>query len=195
MHILRFCCLTVRNKHVTVETLHLSGCFVVPQRAYLRHHATRWRNSATREILSVAFQQNKRQSASHNNNRPEHSEWRSWLLLSQFKKPSDVLRMRRKRARSEGPDRRKVDEVRPFLTGAAVERTGPSERRREAQKSVRQHREHVQTVPRRERLSHSGALDGRNGGFGRETRGRTCERWEHYWERNCSTLSNKNNTR
>uniref|UniRef100_A0A672T1X7 DNA replication fork stabilization factor DONSON n=1 Tax=Sinocyclocheilus grahami TaxID=75366 RepID=A0A672T1X7_SINGR len=34
-----------------------------------------------------------------------------------FKKPSEVLRMRRKRARSEGPDRRTVDGLRPFSPG------------------------------------------------------------------------------
>ncbi|XP_016355513.1 protein downstream neighbor of son homolog [Sinocyclocheilus anshuiensis] len=82
-----------------------------------------------------------------------------------FKKPSEVLRMRRKRARSEGPDRRTVDGLRPFspvpLLNAPSRASGGGKRRNPLANI-----ENTYNSPKKRALSHSdghdGALDGRN---------------------------------
>ncbi|XP_016093463.1 protein downstream neighbor of son homolog [Sinocyclocheilus grahami] len=81
-----------------------------------------------------------------------------------FKKPSEVLRMRRKRARSEGPDRRTVDGLRPFSPGPllnAPSRASGGGKRRNPFANI----ENTYSRPKKRALSHNdgydGALDGR----------------------------------
>ncbi|XP_016422166.1 protein downstream neighbor of son homolog isoform X2 [Sinocyclocheilus rhinocerous] len=81
-----------------------------------------------------------------------------------FKKPSEVLRMRRKRARSEGPDRRTVDGLRPFSPGPllnAPSRASGGGKRRNPFANI----ENTYNSPKKRALSHrdghDGALDGR----------------------------------
>ncbi|XP_048054124.1 protein downstream neighbor of son homolog [Megalobrama amblycephala] len=87
-----------------------------------------------------------------------------------FKKPSDVLRMRRKRARSEGPNRRtsspvvSVDGVRPFSPGPLLNapgRTSGGVKRRNPFANI----ENTYNSPKKRALSHTdgcnGALDGK----------------------------------
>lgn len=87
-----------------------------------------------------------------------------------FKKPSDVLRMRRKRARSEGPNRRtsspvvSVDGVRPFSPGPLLNapgRTSGGVKRRNPFANI----ENTYSSPKKRALSHTdgcnGALDGK----------------------------------
>ncbi|XP_067260663.1 protein downstream neighbor of son homolog isoform X2 [Chanodichthys erythropterus] len=87
-----------------------------------------------------------------------------------FKKPSDVLRMRRKRARSEGPNRRtsspvvSVDGVRPFSPGPLLNapgRTSGGVKRRNPFANI----ENTYNSPKKRALLHTdgcdGALDGK----------------------------------
>ncbi|KAI2668811.1 hypothetical protein H4Q32_005620 [Labeo rohita] len=87
-----------------------------------------------------------------------------------FKKPSDVLRMRRKRARSEGPGRRtsspavSVDGVRPFSPGPLLNapgRTSGGVKRRNPFANI----ENTYNSPKKRALSNTegekGALDGK----------------------------------
>uniref|UniRef100_A0A8C1DJV5 DNA replication fork stabilization factor DONSON n=2 Tax=Cyprinus carpio TaxID=7962 RepID=A0A8C1DJV5_CYPCA len=87
-----------------------------------------------------------------------------------FKKPSDVLRMRRKRVRSEGPGRRtsspvvSVDGVRPFSPGSLLNAPGRASggvKRRNPFANI----ENTYNSPKKRALSHtdghSGALDGK----------------------------------
>lgn len=87
-----------------------------------------------------------------------------------FKKPSDVLRMRRKRARSEGPNRSTsspvvcVDGVRPFSPGPLLKppgRTSGAVKRRNPFANI----ENTYNSPKKRALSHtddcSGAPDGK----------------------------------
>uniref|UniRef100_A0A671RIS4 DNA replication fork stabilization factor DONSON n=1 Tax=Sinocyclocheilus anshuiensis TaxID=1608454 RepID=A0A671RIS4_9TELE len=76
-----------------------------------------------------------------------------------FKKPSEVLRMRRKRARSEGPDRRTVDGLRPFspvpLLNAPSRASGGGKRRNPLANI-----ENTYNSPKKRALSHSDGHDG-----------------------------------
>lgn len=87
-----------------------------------------------------------------------------------FKKPSDVLRMRRKRARSEGPNKRtsspvvSVDGVRPFSPGPLLNAPGRASggvKRRNPFANI----ENTYNSPKKRALSHTdgcnGALDGK----------------------------------
>ncbi|XP_016295937.1 protein downstream neighbor of son homolog [Sinocyclocheilus anshuiensis] len=87
-----------------------------------------------------------------------------------FKKPSDVLRMRRKRARSEGPGRRtsspvvSLDGVRPFSPGPLLNAPGRASggvKRRNPFVNI----ENTYNSPKKRALSHTdghrGALDGK----------------------------------
>ncbi|KAF4119140.1 protein downstream neighbor of son homolog [Onychostoma macrolepis] len=78
-----------------------------------------------------------------------------------FKKPSDVLRMRRKRARSEGPDRRTVDGVRPFSPGPLLNAPGRASGGGGKRRNPFANIENTFNSPKKRALSHSGAPDGR----------------------------------
>ncbi|XP_051561313.1 protein downstream neighbor of son homolog [Myxocyprinus asiaticus] len=88
-----------------------------------------------------------------------------------FKKPSDVLRMRRKRARSEGPGRNpsspavSLEGVRPFSPGPLLNAPGPTSggvKRRNPFANI----ENTYNSPKKRTLSHTdcdnGALDGKS---------------------------------
>lgn len=150
----------------------MSGVSLV--HAHLRHHAT---NVLTQCRYARNFERTK-QSSEEPSLFPLHTEAETETIAMaelgcyspSFKKPSDVLRMRRKRARSEGPNRGtsspvvSVDGVRPFSPGPllnAPSRTSGGVKRRNPFANI----ENTYNSPKKRVLSHTdgcnGALDGR----------------------------------
>ncbi len=132
--------------------------------------------------------------ASHNNNRPEHSEWRSWAATLPALKNHPMFcgwdgSARGAKARTGGRWTRFVRSHRGRCWTHRAERAaaGSAEIRSPTSRTRT-------TVPRRERY-HTAVLWTVERRVWTGNSGKNVRTLEHYWERNCSTLSNKNNTR